>query len=62
MNLTFFAVALIMIVGLEDVGISEPVFEIGAASESNDDGFEIVVETNDAKDFVGNDHLTYFEA
>ncbi len=39
MNLTLIAVALIMIVGLKDVGISEPVFEIGAPSESNDDGF-----------------------
>ena len=62
MNLTFFTIALFVVVGFEDVGISEPIFQIGAASESDDDGFEIVVKTDDAEDLVGNDHFAYLEA
>lgn len=62
MDLALFTVSLLMVVRLEDVGISEPVFEVGAASESNDDSLEIMVESNHAEDLIGNDHLPYFKA
>lgn len=58
-DLTLFAICFLVVVGFGNVSISEPVFEIGATSEGNDDGLKLMVQRDNAENFIGNNELAH---